>query len=62
MGETKHTTFRFSDSMRSMLKTLAAVDDTTATAVLCRLVRAEYTARKKDIAAFRKSEKLIKKS
>lgn len=61
MGKTKHTAFRLSDSVRSMLKTLAAVDGTTATAIVCRLIRAEYTARKKDIAAFRKAEKLIEK-
>lgn len=55
--ETKHTSYRLPDQTKSKLRTLAALDDTTATETLKRLINAEYKARHDEIKEFRESQK-----
>jgi predicted DNA-binding protein len=55
-NETRHTSYRLPAQIKSMLNTLAAVDNTTCTNVLKRLIREAYTARHDEIKKFRESQ------
>jgi predicted transcriptional regulator len=57
MAETKITTIRLTASEKSKLKSIAQLDKTSASAVLKRLIRAEYEARRKELKEFRNNFK-----
>lgn len=49
MAETKITTIRLTASEKSKLKSISALDGTSASATLKRLIRAEYEARREEL-------------
>ena len=58
MAATKNTCYRLPATIKSKLRTLAAMDDTTGTETLKRLINAEYRARRDEIKEFRESAKI----
>jgi glycine betaine/choline ABC-type transport system substrate-binding protein len=57
MAETKITTIRLTASEKSKLKSIAQLDKTSASAVLKRLIRAEYESRREELKQFKNNLK-----
>jgi len=52
MAKIKHTSYRLPDETKKKLAQLAELDGLTSTAVINKLILAEYRARKKEIEEF----------
>jgi len=59
-SNTKHTSYRLPDATKNKLSELAAMDGTTKTETLKRLINADYRARLEEVKLFRESQKIAK--
>jgi len=60
MADTKHTSYRLPDTIKSKLNTISRLDSSNATESLKRLINAEYKARHDEIKEFRENQKNTK--